>query len=302
MASSSAASSSSRGHGYRTAASVAAAVASITQETATPSHQAPSALMTSLFSPPLTLSQNAVAEAGALAVSSFSVPPAFGPVIVNQPDPQSVMVHSIVSSSRDAGLQAVIILHPKTEIPSHLGLPSPPTSSPHEETAFLMAAPRNQPFVLYSQAPKALVMQISVTEYLTLMTFFAKEWPRVRSKLLLQASTMQEGTDPVPLTTHLVFYSHGMSCYSISLSNRLVFKAKIDSRKLREKDECLRAWLEQPRTGSSSNNGGHGGPQEWICPLAALSSLAQDESSLKALTDVVTTYKNRGRKRSKPVA
>ena len=43
------------------------------------SHRAPSALMTSIFSPPLTLSQTAVAEAGVLALSAFAVPPSVRP-------------------------------------------------------------------------------------------------------------------------------------------------------------------------------------------------------------------------------
>ena len=304
---SSSSSSAGRSRGYTTVSGAAAAASAANQEESRPT----SALMKSIFSPPLTLSQTAVAEAGASALSSFGVPPAYDAVFLNQPDSQSVVVHSWGSSHKDEGFQAVVILHSKVaDVPAHLGINAPassnrtsssssPSSPMVEEMAFLMTAPRNQPFILYSEAPKVLAMQVSVTEYLTLLAFFAKEWPRIRSKLLKQASIMQEGTDPVPLTNRLVFYSHGTSHYSVSLSSRLVLRAKADSRKSSENDQCLRAWLELRLT---SGSGGSTGQQDFNLPLPALTTLSQDAGAVKSLTDWVVAYKNRSRKRSKPVA
>ena len=337
-----ASSSSGKRAGYRTSSSAAAAAASATaaetslrrqshqsksQHAQTPAHPVPpppSPLqpprpspisMPELFSPPLSLSQTQMAEAGEAALSHFKVPTFYDPVFSNQPDSQSVMVHSCASTYKNGGFQAIIVLHPKSDVPSHLGLsaaesagPSSSSSSEQravaavaaETTAFIMSSSKNQPFVMYKEAPKAAQMQLTVTEYLTLVNFFASEWPRLRSKLLLQTSKMREGLDPLPVTSHLVFYSHGVCRYSASLSSRLAIKVKADSRKPADNDECLSAWLELYPLPSQSSSGG--GRQEFDLPLSALSTLASDSAGLKTLTDLVTAYKNRSRKRSKPVA
>lgn len=251
-----------------------------------------SALMTSLFSPsPLSSSQSALAEAGVAAVSTFTVPAAYDPWMQNRPDTYSVMVHSRASSLNQGGFQAVVVLHPKSDLPPQLGLTG---GGKLEETANLMCAGKNQPFLSYSQAPRASTMQVSVTEYLTLLTWVQKEWPRVWGKLSERAKSMRESNEPVTVAGHLAFYNHGVCHYRISLSSRLTFRAKSDSRTTREEDK-VRAWLEL-------RSGGSDGVQELTLPLEALCFLAGEESSLSALTEIVAEYKSRSRKRGKSVA
>lgn len=240
-------------------------------------------------------------------MAGFSIPSAFEPCFYNQPDPQSVLVHSVSSTDTVSGFQAVLVLHPKSSLPSHLGLPanssssssssSSPSSSRLEETAFLMSSPANQPFLAYHHAPKALVMQVSVTEYLTLLNFWTNEWARIKSKLLHQAEMMRTGQDLIPISTTLAFYHHGFSHYSVHLSSKLVLKAKSDSR-LSSEDKSVRAWLELKTPGSS---------KDWVTqvfslPVEALTELTQDSSACNTLTNLVAGYKSRSRKRSKPVA
>ena len=267
------------------------------------SHRAPSALMTSIFSPPLTLSQTAMAEAGVAAVAGFSVPPAYDPTFLNFPDCHSVLVHGCASTHKDSGFQAVVVLHPKSDVPAHLGLPGQES----EETAFLMVSSKNQPFLAYNQAPKAAVLQVSAAEYLTLLSYAAKEWPRLCSRLLHQTNIMREGVDPVTINSNLAFYSHGLSTFSVALSSNLVLKAKADSRVSKE-EERIRVWLEQrvpEKTGENGDSGSSSSSSalrhELLLPMKALGTLAQDALSVKTLTDSVSAYKSRVRKRSRPV-
>ncbi len=244
----------------------------------------------SLFSPPLSASEMALADARVAALSNYTVPNAYDASFTHQPDALSVMVHSLPSSGTDAGFQAVIVLHPKSILPPHLGLTA---FTRLEETALLMTSLPNEPFVMYHQASKGMILQISVTEYLTLLNFFVKEWPRLKSKLLTQTEKMRDGQDPVPLSQHLAFYSHGCCLYSIALSPRLVFKVRADSKKPTARDEHLSAWLEQ-----RSDN-------QWIefgLALQSLATLSQNTHTVKTLTDLVAQYKNRSRKRNKSVA
>jgi hypothetical protein len=264
--------------------------------------------MAELFSPPSTPSQTACAEAAASVTAGFTVPSTFEPCFYNQPDPQSVLVHSVSSTDKVSGFQAVIVLHPKSSLPSHLGLPAPPSSSSSsssssrslEESAFLMSSPANQPFLAYHHAPRALVMQVSVTEYLTLLHFWTHEWPRIKSKLLHQTDLMKTGQDLIPISATLAFYHHGFSHYSVHLSSKLVLKAKSDSRGSPE-DKSVRAWLELKTPSSSSSS------KDWITqvfslPTEALSELTRDTGACTTLTNLVAGYKSRSRKRSKPVA
>ena len=259
----------------------------------------PSPMMRSLFSPPDTPSQMAMADAGVTAVSHYSVPAAYDATMQNQPDTHSVLVHALPSSFKEPGFQAVIILHPNSSLPSHLGLVAPSSSSGSprfEETAFLMTVNKTQPFVMYSQASKSQVMQISITEYLTLLMFVGKEWSRLESKLANRAKAMKDGNEPITVTNHLSFYNDGCCLYRTCLSPRLVFKAKGDS-KMKRNEDCVSAWLEH-RIGHGSNSS----LVEYSLPMKTLSSMAQDTLSINALVDHVTMYKNRSRKRSKPVA
>lgn len=311
---------SSHRQGYHTAASRDGAGTNATGATATSATSAKSAtasageaaarpysaLMASLFSPPQTSSQTACAEAAAsVFANAFSVPAAYDSHFYNHPDVQSVLIHSVASSDKDSGLQAVVVLHPKTSIPPHLGL----SSHGGDEVAHLMVSAHNQPFLAYNDAPRALVMAVSVTEYLTLLTFWASEWSRLKSKLLHQMNMMTEGLDPVRITNNLAFYSHGMSHYSVSLSSRLVLRARADSRLSSREEECLKVWLELKPSDKSSESstlggggGGGGGLQVLSLPCKAVTALAQDTHSIKTLTDLVGAYKNRSRKRCKPVA
>ena len=232
------------------------------------------------------------------APSSFTIPSVFDPVFYNVPDAHSVLVHSVSSSTDEPGFQAIICLHPRPDLPAHLGLP--PLSN-YEDKAFLQVAPEHQPFLLQSQAPRCNAMQVTATEYLILLQFAINEWPRLKAKLTSQLETMCEGTDPIYMTGHLVYYNHGSSHYRVSISSRLVFKACIESR---DKDQIIKTWLERrslsdPATTMHSNVD----PlyQEMALPMKSLLTLTQDSAGFKALVDLVAAYKNRSRKRSKTV-
>jgi len=273
-----------------------------------------SALMSNLFSPPQTPAEEACAEAAASVMAGFKVPTPFEPCFYSQPDIQSVLVHSVSSTYAAAGFQAIIVLHPKSSLPSHLGLPQPSSLSSSsslrlEETAFLMTAPANQPFLAFQHTPKASAMQVSLSEYLTLLTFWTQEWPRIQSKLFYQSEAMQTGQDLIPISTTLAFYHHGCSHYSVHLSSKLLLKAKLDS-KVDAKEKNIRVWLElkasassKSNNNSSSNNGSshEGLTQVFGLPVEALNELTRDSNACNTLTNLVAGYKSRSRKRSKPV-
>jgi len=245
----------------------------------------------SLFSPPMSPNQMAMAEAGVAALAKFSVPAYYDANMVHQPDSQSILVHALSSTHKDFGSQAVIVLHPKSSLPSHLGL-SQQTSRIEETTVHLMTSPKNEPFVMYHQAAKGTTLQMSVCEYLTLLNFFVKEWSRLKAKLENQTDKMRDGKDPVAMSSHLSFYSHGYIYYSVAISPRLLLKIRADSRKPVKDDEYLSGWLEQ-------RSGNH--QQECVLALQALATMSQHNHTIKTLTDAVASYKNRSRKRSKPV-
>jgi hypothetical protein len=298
-----------------------------------------SALMASLFSPPQPETSveaaAATATSSAAPVSSYSVPPAFDPHCYNTPDIQSVMVHSVSSTEKGFGFQAVIVLHPQSILPSHLGLPRSysVTTSPSASSAsldavadpsvrsssrsqddgtavHLMTSAPNHHFVAYHHAPRSQVLQININEYLTLLTFWSNEWSRLQSRLLNQTDLMRKGQDQVSISSTLSFYHHGSSHYVISLSSRLALKFKADSRES-NKEECIRAWLEcqvdrprgsPPATASAHEApNGRGGVQVFVLPVRALSELVQDTSSLNTLTNLVSNYKNRSIRKSRPV-
>jgi len=219
----------------------------------------------------------------------FVVPPVFDPVYFNAPDPQSVLVHAIPSGAEEEGFQAILCLHPRPDIPSHLGLPM---SSNYEEKAFLQVSLPNATFVQQTQAHRANSMQITVTEYLILLNFIESDWPRLSSKLESQLITMREGTDPVYMTGYLTFYNHGSSHYRVSLSSRLAFAACIESRNSKN---AIKAWLERRPLLDQNDY------QEMVLPMPSLALLTQDTAGMKALVEQMTAYKSRSRKRSKSV-
>ena len=244
----------------------------------------------------------AMAAAAVASTASFTVPGVYDPSFYSSPDAQSVLVHSISSSSEDAGLQVIVCFHPKPDLPVHLGLPPLPS---YEERAFLQVAPANYSFVLQSQAVRAHAMQITVTEYLILLQFVNNEWPRLQSKLESQLLTMKEGTDPLYVTGHLMFYNHGSSHFRVSLSSRLVFRASIESR---DSNNTLKAWLERnnspshlPVLDKTCAGGGNPAIQELVLPMNSLLLLAQDYTGVKALIELTGNYKSKSRKRAKTV-
>jgi hypothetical protein len=158
---------------------------------------------------------------------------------------------------------------------------------------------------MYHQAPRALTLQINVMEYLTLLAFMGKEWPRVKSKLTHQLTTMKEGSEPISIAPHLSFYGHGSCHFQISLSHRLALKAKAESRSLRENETAahpVKAWLELKSDASTSVGSATPSNEEFALPLGALATLVQDQRGVKTLTDLVAAYKSRSRKRNKSVA
>lgn len=226
---------------------------------------------------------------------TFTIPSVFDPVFYNRPDAQSFLVHACPSSISDAGLQVILCMHPRpVSLPPNLGLPS---SSSYEEKAFLQVAWETQPFVLQSQAPRSQSMQITVTEYLILLQFAANEWSRLKSKMRSQRTAMREGTDPIHITNYLMFYQHGSSHYQVSLSSRLIFKARMDSR---DEKETVRTWLERHGDG-----GGRGSSsqqhQDMTLPMDAVVQLAKDVAGVKTLVDSLAEYKSKSRKRNRTV-
>jgi hypothetical protein len=193
------------------------------------------------------------------------------------------------SSADVGGFQAILCFHPKPHIPSHLGLPP---SNDYEEKAYLQVTSPDQCFVQQNQAHRSHSMQITVTEYLILLSYIETEWMRLSSKLESQLITMREGTDPVFMSGHLKFYNHGSSHFRVSLSSRLVLAASIDSRSSGNK---IKAWLER-RPMSDQND-----YQEMELPMPSLMLLTQDTAGIKALVEQMTAYKSRSRKRSKSV-
>jgi hypothetical protein len=104
---------------------------------------------------------------------------------------------------------------------------------------------------------------------------------------------MREGTDPVFISGHLMFYNHGASHYRVSLSSRLSFKACVESR---DPEQKIKTWLEK-RSLTEANNDA----QDMALPMNALTILSQDVNGVQTLVDQMAAYKNRSRKRSKSV-
>ena len=221
-------------------------------------------------------------------VPSFVIPPVFDSLYYNKPDLQSVLVHSYSSSFTFAGLQAVLCFHPQPILPSHLGLPHLET---YEDKVFLQAATQDQPFLLQTHAANGQSLQINITEYLILLQFVAKEWPRLESKLDCQLTSMKEGTDPINITGHLVFYNHGSSFFRTNLSSRLIFKAWIDSH---QDQKMIHACLEKKLDFSDV-------VEQMPLPMNSLLTMAQDALGMKILSEMMAYYKSRMRKRPRPV-
>ena len=221
-------------------------------------------------------------------VTPFVIPPIFDSAFYNKPDIQSVLVHSFSSSFTFAGLQAVLCYHPLPILPSHLGLP---LLDSYEDKVFLQVAAEDQPFLLQTHAADGQTLQINITEYLILLQFVAKEWPRLESKLESQLTAMKEGTDPVNITGHLVFYNHGSSFFKTQLSSRLLFKAWIESN---EEKKIIHAYLEKKSDISDRT-------EQMPLPMNSLLAMAQDVLGVKVLTEIMAYYKSRMKRRPRPV-
>lgn len=221
-------------------------------------------------------------------VTPFIIPPVFDSVFYNKPDLQSLLVHSYSSSFTHAGLQAIVCFHPVPILPSHLGLPR---LDSYEDKVFLQVAAEDQPFLLQSAAAHGQTLQINVTEYLILLQFVANEWTRLESKLKHQKQSMQEGTDPINITGHLVFYNHGSSFFKTNLSSRLIFKAWIDS-------SCNNkmAYASLEKKADSAD-----GKEHMLLPMNSLLTIAQDTVGIKILADILAYYKNQTRTRLRSV-
>jgi len=225
--------------------------------------------------------------------STFNIPGVFDASFYNTPDIQSLLLHAVASSSEEEGFQAIISFHQRPHLPAHLGMP---VLSSYEDKAFLQVSMANTPFHLQSQAPRTHAMQVTVTEYLILLQFVGNDWPRLQSKLNSQLTTMREGTDPIYISGHLMFYNHGASHYRVSLSSRLTFRACVESRVPEQK---IKTWLE--RRSLNDGSGSSSEIQDMELPMNALTILSQDVNGVQALVDQMSAYKSRARKRSKSV-
>lgn len=223
--------------------------------------------------------------------SAFTIPAIFDASYYNTPDIHSLIVHSMPSSADDEGFQAILSFHARPNIPVHLGLPSLPS---YEEKAFLQVSPANTPFIFQTHVARTHAMLVTVTEYLILLQFVINDWPRLKSKLDSQLATMREATDPVYMSGHLMFYSHGSSHFRASLSSRLVFRASVDSHDPTSK---LKTWLERRSPSADSES-----YQELHLPMDTLSLLVQqDATGFISIVDQMAAYKSRSRKRNKSV-
>lgn len=223
---------------------------------------------------------------------TFTIPGVYEAIFYNTPDVQSLLLHAVASSSEEEGFQAIISFHQRPHLPAHLGVP---VLSNYEDKAFLQVSVENTPFHLQSQAPKTHAMQVTVTEYLILLQFVGNDWPRLQSKLNSQLTTMREGTDPVFISGHLMFYNHGASHYRVSLSSRLTFRACVESRDPQQK---IKTWLERRSLNDANSDSLI---QDMTLPMNALTILSKDVNGIQALVDQMAAYKNRSRKRSKSV-
>ena len=228
-------------------------------------------------------------------------PVAFNASFYNQPDlSTAILDHNIQSSVHQFGLQAIICFDAQPNpIPSHLGLPQLDNDY-SEQVFFQLSFPKMQ-FGLFTKATKSTFLQMTLSEYLCLLQFISTEWGRVKSKLLTQMDVMNQGQDPVTLTSHLFFYNHGFSYFKISLSERLLLKAKMDSKTQPVKSpaadqavfskEGFKVWLEMTTNETS----------EMVLPIDALVELAHHQLSIKMLMEFWTAYKSRQWKRLKTV-
>jgi hypothetical protein len=223
---------------------------------------------------------------------TFSIPGVYDANLYNTPDAQSLLLHAVASSSDEEGFQAIISFHQRPHLPNHLGMP---VLSNYEDKAFLQVGVENSAFHLQSQAPKTHAMQVTVTEYLILLQFVGNEWPRLQSKLNTQLTTMREGTDPVFISGHLMFYNHGASHYRVSLSSRLTFRACVESR---DPEQKIKTWLERRSLNEASSDTLI---HDMALPMNALTILSKDVTGIQTLVDQMALYKNKSRKRSKSV-
>jgi len=213
----------------------------------------------------------------------FAIPSHYDIVYYNKPDCKSVLVHSYSSSFKEAGFQAILCFHSQPFIPAHLGLPE---MKHYEDMAFLQVAVADQPFVLQSQVAPGQWMQITITEYLILLQFIAKEWARIAAKLNYQLKTMREGAEPIHISGRLVFYNHGSSYFKTNLSSRLLLKAWIESGDVTGTIHCC---LEKKVDYCDA-------VELMTLPMESLTTMAQDASGMKAMTEILAYYKSRGKK------
>lgn len=210
---------------------------------------------------------------------TLAIPKHYDVVYYNKPDCKSVLVHSCSSSFSQAGFQAIVCFHSQPFLPSHLGLPK---MNNYQDTVFLQVADEDQPFILQSQVAPGQWMQINITEYLILLQFVQKEWPRLSGKLNCQLKAMREGNEPVFISGRLTFYNHGSSYFKTNLSSRLVFKAWIESGDVKGTIHCC---LEKKVDYCEA-------VELMILPIESVLMLAQDAIGMKAMTDILAYYKS----------
>lgn len=218
-----------------------------------------------------------------IAEKSFVVPGHYNVVYFNKPDNKSVLVHSYSSSFVHPGFQAIVCFDSQPVLPIHLGLPKMDT---YDGKVFIQISTQDQPFISQSEVVSGQGMQINSTEYLILLQFICKEWPRLSSKLNYQFKTMRQGTEPVSISRHLVFYNHGSSFFQTNVSSRLVFKAWIQSDDSKCNIKCI---LEKKAD--------HSDAIECIMlPMESLTALAQDDAGVKTMIAILASYKSRTQK------
>ena len=203
----------------------------------------------------------------------------------NGPLSSSVLVHGRASNSITEGFQALILQDLDaydatlcTETYRKLGLPCPPSRDPTvqwlkqvqptlKSAVFMQTAEKACPFVPLDRCRSSQKMVVTGSAYLKLVGMFASqtnrlqdsEWGRLERKMRLTVDSMRNSSQPILLSPHLSFVSHGYSEFSspVEAYNEWSLCLVTYAESLWNKDAPLRLTLryEQPHLQSQAFGG-----------------------------------------------
>ena len=111
------------------------------------------------------------------------------------PTRSSLITHSVVSTSKEPGIQATIVLEPPKD---------PNLKMIQPNSVYLTTCKENEAFdeFIYS-SQEAVVLTIPM--YITLLQFFRATWPDVKKKMEIEFSKICKQTAPIQLNPHIHF-------------------------------------------------------------------------------------------------